>query len=123
MARNNRTDSTATKSESSEGSVSFGFTSSYADDEHIVRHSLSSEEGMPVVDVDEIMARAAARRAERKAAGVEDRYRQPFPWTPEVLERDARLAADVEANEEAELEEAETKAEHPKSEKRLSHPS
>lgn len=114
MSRKDRTAKTVSKPETpDQDSVSFGFTSSYADDEHIVRHSLSSVEGMPVVDVDEIIAQAAARRAEREASGVEDKYTEPFPWTPDVLERDARLAADVEANEEAEL-----SGEEPESERR-----
>jgi len=66
---------------------------------------------MPVVDVEDIIEQAAARRAERKAAGVEDKYQKPFPWTPDVLERDARLAADVEGNEEADIRDEEAKSE------------
>lgn len=82
--------------------LSFGFNSPFADDEHIVRHSLSSPEGMPVLDPAEIVKQARELDEERTKAGVKLKFEHPFELTQEELERDARLASDVEANEEAE---------------------
>lgn len=84
------------------GPLSFGFNSPFADDEHIVRHSLSSQEGMPVLDPAEIRRQAEALSQARDQAGVNAKYEHPFELSPEDLERDARLESDVEANEEAE---------------------
>lgn len=82
------------------GALSYGYNSPFADDEHIVRHSLSSQEGMPVLDATEITKQAEALSQARDKAGVNRKYQKPFEFSPEELERDARLESDVEANEE-----------------------
>lgn len=84
------------------GKLSFGYNSPFADDEHIVRHSLSSQEGMPVLDAVEIRRQAEALSEARDKAGLNEKYQHPFELSPEDLERDARLESDVEANEEGE---------------------
>jgi hypothetical protein len=84
------------------GTLSYGYNSPFADDEHIVRHSLSSQEGMPVLDAAEIKKQAEALSQARDKAGVNAKYQHPFDLSPEDLERDARLESDVEANEEDE---------------------
>lgn len=80
--------------------VSFGYNSMFADDEHIVRHSLSSVEGMPVLDAEQITEQAEALHQQRVKAGFNEQFEHPFSETPAELEREARLEADVEANEE-----------------------
>ncbi len=86
------------------GALSYGFNSPFADDEHIVRHSLSSQDGMPVLDAVEIDEQAKALDEARTKAGVKSKFEHPFELSEEELERDARLESDVEANEEAEEE-------------------
>jgi hypothetical protein len=82
--------------------LSYGYNSPFADDEHIVRHSLSSQEGMPVLDAVEIEKQAKALNEARTKAGVNTKFQHGFELSEEELERDARLESDVEANEEAE---------------------
>ena len=79
--------------------MSYGYNSPFADDENIVRHSLSSQEGMPVLDAAEITKQAEELHEAREKAGVHAKFEQPFELSPEELERDARLESDVEANE------------------------
>lgn len=93
-------ESPSLKRKSVSPAVSFGYNSMFADDEHIVRHSLSSVEGMPVLDPEEITEQAEALHQQRMKSGVNDLFARPFEETPEELEREARLEADVEANEE-----------------------
>lgn len=93
-------ESSSTKRKSVSPAVSFGYNSMFADDEHIVRHSLSSVEGMPVLDPEEIAEQAEALHQQRVKSGVHDHFEHPFTETPAELEREARLEADVEANEE-----------------------
>lgn len=82
------------------GALSYGYNSPFADDEHIVRHSLSSQEGMPVLDATEITKQAEALSQARDKAGLNQKFSQTIEYSPEELERDARLESDVEANEE-----------------------
>ena len=90
----------STKRKSVSPGVSFGYNSQFADDEHIVRHSLSSQEGMPVLNADQIAQQAEALHEQRSKAGIHTEFRGSIDVTPAELEREARLEADVEANEE-----------------------
>ena len=93
--------SSSPKRKSVSPAVSFGYNSMFADDEHIVRHSLSSVEGMPVLNAEEITEQAEALHQQRVKSGVSDHFERPFAETPAELEREARLEADVEANDES----------------------
>jgi hypothetical protein len=93
--------SSSSKRKSVTPGVSFGYNSPFPDDEHIVRHSLSSVEGMPVLNAEEIAEQAAALHEQRVKSGVSEHFERPFSETPAELEREARLEADVEANEES----------------------
>jgi hypothetical protein len=58
-------ESASPKRKSVSPAVSFGYNSMFADDEHIVRHSLSSVEGMPVLDAEQITEQAEALHQQR----------------------------------------------------------
>lgn len=55
---------------------------------------------MPVLDATEITKQAEALSQARDKAGLNQKFSQTIEYSPEELERDARLESDVEANEE-----------------------